>query len=94
MSNCKHTGRIIRGSKFRTNDRDGADIAWCDDCGQITYATDASPTPGVPRFEDWCDKHIRAFACAAEAHGKSACKKWCGHHESCLAQPNYSSTPK
>jgi hypothetical protein len=81
---CKHRGKIIRGNDY------GEDKAWCDECGEITFHSDA-PNEGehFRTFSDrknWSDKRVIAFGCQNEANpvnklndGKR-CEIWCNHN--------------
>lgn len=68
---CKHE-HIIRAN----------DIAWCDDCGTITWASDGLSKPGwqeadEKRQADWCSKRVVAWGCNAESRGEPRCEQWC-----------------
>jgi hypothetical protein len=73
---CKHDGRILRGYK------NNGDIAWCDKCGQITWAGDGLIPDSCANRDDhaeWANKKLTAWSCASEADGEKRCANWCGH---------------
>lgn len=80
---CKHTGKIIRGYE------NGYDMAWCDECGEITWCSDGSIPSyahGFMQRTDWCKTRVVAYGCASEARSNLSkiqdgklCSTWCGH---------------
>jgi len=80
---CKHDRKIIRGNDY------GSDLAWCDDCGEITWASDADwPDPITRKYServDWFKKRVIAFGCCKEAkpvdkwNDGKRCEIWCNH---------------
>jgi hypothetical protein len=70
---CKHS-KIIRG------DDASYDTAWCDDCGQITWASDGTcDRPKAHDRRDWCARRLIAWSCKAEAEGRDRCAYWCSY---------------
>lgn len=80
-SRCTHkSSKIMRGID------NTYDVAWCDDCGAITWASDGYLTDEELHRSDrekWCESRVLAWGCAREADGANACKWWCGHPETC-----------
>lgn len=75
--NCEHK-HVIRGNDY------GRDLAWCDDCGEITWASDLDwPESSARKYSEraaWAKVRVIAFGCVNEAeHGKKACAIWCNH---------------
>ena len=71
---CEHKGQINRGYQG------GYDLAWCDDCGVITWASDGLISNEEARRSDrhkWCEKRVVAFGCTKEASGEKVCTNWC-----------------
>lgn len=80
-SRCTH-----KSSKIMWGIDNTYDVAWCDDCGEITWASDGCLTDEELHRSDrekWCESRVLAWGCAREANGANACKWWCGHPETC-----------
>lgn len=79
---CPHPhGQIIRGHDALT------DMAWCDVCGAITWASDHPPLEkpeGMDR-KDWVRNRLIAWGCGAETEGQQHCSVWCGNPKYCVA---------
>lgn len=72
---CEHQGKIHRGYEK------GYDLAWCADCGVITWCSDGLTPRGAEvstDHSDWVEQHVVAFGCHDESHGVKACDEWCG----------------
>jgi hypothetical protein len=76
---CEHKERINRGYQ------DGYDMAWCSDCGVITWCSDGLISDSQAKRNDrweWCKRHVEAYVCARETGTFSApekkCNQWCG----------------
>ncbi len=73
---CLHKGKINRGYQG------GYDLAWCDDCGVITWCSDGLISNEEARRSDrhkWCERRVTAFGCTREQRGEKLCLHWCGH---------------
>lgn len=73
---CKHdSDHIIRGYQ------DKQDIAWCGDCGQITWGSDGLIPDYATNFRQhsaWIEKNVIAFGCNRESENSPTCSEWCG----------------
>lgn len=75
---CNHKGHIKIGYS------DGSDMAWCINCGVITYCSDGIIphwAHGRDDYKAWKDANILSFGCHDEAEGNPACGSWCGSEE-------------
>lgn len=80
---CTHKAEKVKRGYER-----GYDMAWCLECGGITWASDGWVGGQDAKRNDytaWLNANLLASSCKAEAEGQKKCERWCGHHEFCPA---------
>lgn len=89
-ASCAHKGKTNRGYEA------GYDLAWCDDCGVITWCSDGLLTKeqsSLNQRTTWCKRRVVAYGCRGktENSGENFCSVWCGQQ---LCPVSISAAPK